>query len=122
MKKSTTGLLIGAFLIAILAYFFLFKNREKFMSEEDFMNDEEDFMNEEDFENEEGFMNMCQDKCKGMRGKPTYNVCITDCFVKGMKRDFFNWKCGIVTKGIAGPKCKDLVSKYRRVASAVAGR
>ena len=104
MKKSATRFLIAALIIAVLAYIFLYKSREKF--------EDDDYEGFEDDDEYEGFENMCQAQCQGIKSGHNGVLCESNCRLKGLTRDSENWKCG-TKKG--GPKCKALQERVKKV-------
>jgi hypothetical protein len=100
MKKSTTRLLIGVLIVALLAYFFLYTRKERFEDDE-----------------EEGFADitvLCRKACKSKgSGKGGLKPCISKCEflsyqLKGDRRYWKEWKCGTMK---AGPKCLNIKHK-----------
>ena len=108
MKKSSTRFLIAALIVAVLAYIFLYKSREKF-------EDDDDYEGFEDDDEYEGFENMCQAQCnKGIMSRHKSSLCVINCRLRGLTRDSDNWKCGTKERG---PKCKALEERIWKVFS-----
>ena len=100
MKKSSTRFLIAALIVAVLAYIFLYKSREKF--------------EDDDYEGFASMVKSCKKSCrsKGLR-KDRLKGCISKCqfLSQQLKNDRVYWKewqCGTLK---AGPKCADIKNR-----------